>query len=79
MSATTHLAVMGEGNIAVGQSNSTSFLRPVTAGHVHAEAHRRSTGAAPRGSGTCDFTDDEGRLCAASARDAGRQAGRQAA
>jgi uncharacterized protein (TIGR00369 family) len=65
VSATTHLAVMGDGNVAVGQSNATSFFRPATEGVVHAEGtpiHRGRT------SWVWDvrFTDDEGRLCAAS-------------
>ena len=37
VSATTHLAVEGDGNFAVGQSNHTHFLRPATEGAVHAE------------------------------------------
>ena len=62
-SATTHLAVQGEGSIAVGQSNHTSFLRPAAAGFVHAEARRRHRG---RTSWVweIDFTDDAGKLCA---------------
>ena len=64
-SATTFMHVHGEGSIAVGQSNSTSFMRPVTAGIVHAHARRRH-----RGRTTwiwdVDFTDDDGRLCATS-------------
>jgi 1,4-dihydroxy-2-naphthoyl-CoA hydrolase len=64
-SQATATAVSGEGAIAVGLSNHTSFLRPVTEGHVHAEARRRH-----RGRTTwlweVDFTDDEGRLCAVS-------------
>lgn len=65
VSATTHLAVAGEGSFAVGQSNSTSFLRPATEGHVHAEGtpiHRGRT------SWVWDvrFTDDDERLCAVS-------------
>ena len=57
-SATTLRAVQREG-IAVGQSNHTSFLRPVTEGTVHAEARRRHRG---RTSWVwdVDFTDDEG-------------------
>ena len=54
----------------MGQSNHTSFLRPVTEGTVHAEARRRH-----RGRTTwvweVDFTDDQGRLCAIDARDDG--------
>jgi uncharacterized protein (TIGR00369 family) len=65
VSATTHMAIAGEGNFAVGQSNSTNFFRPATAGHVHAEGtpiHRGRT------SWVWDvrFTDDEDRLCAVS-------------
>ncbi len=62
-SATTYFAVHEGGNVAMGQSNHTSFLRPITAGMVHAEARRRH-----RGRTTwvweVDVTDDEGRLCA---------------
>jgi 1,4-dihydroxy-2-naphthoyl-CoA hydrolase len=64
-SATTYMAVRAEGNVAVGQSNHTSFLRPVARGTVHAEARRRH-----RGRTTwvweVEFTDDDGRLCALS-------------
>ena len=64
-SATTYMAVRAEGNVAVGQSNHTSFLRPVARGTVHAEARRRH-----RGRKTwvweVEFTDDDGRLCALS-------------
>jgi 1,4-dihydroxy-2-naphthoyl-CoA hydrolase len=64
-SATTYMAVVGDGMIAVGQSNHTSFLRPVFDGTVQAEATRRH-----RGRTTwiwdVEFTDAEGRLCALS-------------
>ena len=64
-SIATYHAVADEGMIAVGSSNHTSFLRPVTEGTVHAEARRRH-----RGRTTwiweVDITDDEGRLCAMS-------------
>ena len=63
VSEATFRAVYPDGNFAVGMSNSTSFLRPITAGTIHAEARRRH-----RGRTTwlwdVDFTDDEGRLCA---------------
>jgi len=64
-SATTYMQVHGEGNIAVGQSNHTSFLRPVSSGTVHAEGRCRHRG---RTSWVweVDFTDDQGRLCAMS-------------
>jgi 1,4-dihydroxy-2-naphthoyl-CoA hydrolase len=62
-SLTTALAVMGEGNVAMGQSNSTSFLRPITEGVVHALATRLHRG---RTTWVWDvsFADDAGRTCA---------------
>ena len=61
----TVVAVGPDGNFAVGQSNSTTFLRPVTGGHVHGEGTPRHRG---RTTWVWDveFTDDEGRLCAIS-------------
>ena len=51
------------GRIAVGHSSQTSFLRPITAGTVHAAGRARH-----RGRSTWvwefDITDDDGRLCA---------------
>jgi 1,4-dihydroxy-2-naphthoyl-CoA hydrolase len=62
-SLATGLAVVGSGRTAMGLSNSTSFLRPITAGHVHAQAT-----ALHRGRTTwvwdVHFSDDDGRLCA---------------
>jgi len=62
-SEATFRAVYPDGNVAMGMSNQTSFLRPITHGTIHAEARRRH-----RGRTTwlweVDFTDDEGRLCA---------------
>lgn len=62
-SVATAAAVWDEGNIAVGLSNATNFVRPATEGTVHAQATRRH-----RGRTTwiwdVDLTDDEGRLCA---------------
>jgi uncharacterized protein (TIGR00369 family) len=64
-SMATHLAVRDDGRYALGLSNQTSFLRPITAGHVNAHARARH-----RGRTTwvweVDFTDDQGRLCALS-------------
>jgi 1,4-dihydroxy-2-naphthoyl-CoA hydrolase len=62
-SAATYLAVRDDGLAAMGQSNHTSFLRPVSAGWVNAEARPRHRG---RTSWVwdVDFTDDDGRLCA---------------
>jgi 1,4-dihydroxy-2-naphthoyl-CoA hydrolase len=61
----TVAAVGADGNIAVGMSNSTTFLRPVTSGGVHADATPRHRG---RTTWVWDveFSDDEGRLCAVS-------------
>jgi uncharacterized protein (TIGR00369 family) len=62
-SMATWMAVQGDGRTAMGMSNQTSFLRPITQGHVHAEARARH-----RGRTTwvweVDFTDDQDRLCA---------------
>ncbi len=62
-SVATFTSVAPGGEVAMGQSNHTSFLRPVTEGTVHAEARRRHRG---RTSWVweVDFTDDRGRLCA---------------
>ena len=65
VSISTNLAVMEDGNIAVGQANTTQFFRPVTEGQVHADGTPIHTG---RSSWVWDvrFTDDADRLCAAS-------------
>jgi 1,4-dihydroxy-2-naphthoyl-CoA hydrolase len=63
VSLTTHAAVRGDGNFAVGQSNSTTFMRPATEGTVHAEGvpiHRGRTTWV----WDVTFEDDDGRLCA---------------
>ena len=61
----TATAVVPAGAAAMGLSNSTSFLRPIGAGNIHALAMRRH-----RGRTTwvwdVDMSDDEGRLCATS-------------
>jgi len=44
-------------------SSQTSFLRPVTGGHVNATARRRHNGRTTA-VWEVDMTDDEGRLCA---------------
>jgi uncharacterized protein (TIGR00369 family) len=62
-SLATWVAVQDDGLAAMGQSNQTSFLRPIAAGTIHALARRRH-----RGRTTwvweVDVTDDEERLCA---------------
>ena len=62
-SAATWLAVRGDGMAAMGQSNSATFLRPITEGHVNAVARPRHRG---RTSWVWDveIADDQGRLCA---------------
>lgn len=62
-SEATFKAVYPEGNIAVGMSNQTSFLRPISKGSIRAEARRRHKGRTTW-LWEVDFTDDEGRLCA---------------
>lgn len=61
----TLAVVVSEGNAAMGQSNHTSFLRPITEGTIHARAERRH-----RGRTTwiwdVEIVDDSGRLCAMS-------------
>jgi uncharacterized protein (TIGR00369 family) len=61
----TVLAVRERGDIAVGQSNSTTFLRPVASGQVEGEGVPRHRG---RTTWVWDveFTDDKGRVCAIS-------------
>jgi 1,4-dihydroxy-2-naphthoyl-CoA hydrolase len=62
-SGATWLAVQGEEMAAMGQSNSATFLRPITAGHVNAVARPRHRG---RTSWVWDveITDDDDRVCA---------------
>lgn len=62
-SMATAQAVFADGFSAQGLSNQTSFLRPIFAGTIYAEAIRRH-----RGRTTwvweVSITDDDGRLCA---------------
>ncbi|MGO9248408.1 MAG: PaaI family thioesterase [Solirubrobacteraceae bacterium] len=62
-SLATAAAVMRDGKTALGMSNSTSFLRPITEGTVHAHAVRLHGG---RTTWIWDvtFSDDPGRTCA---------------
>jgi 1,4-dihydroxy-2-naphthoyl-CoA hydrolase len=61
----TGLVVVPQGQIAMGQSNNTTFLRPIKEGTIHGLATRRH-----RGRTTwvwdVDISDDQGRLCATS-------------
>lgn len=62
-SLATAIAVFTDGNAAMGLSNSTSFLRPITEGTVHAHATRVHRG---RTTWVWDvrFSDDADRTCA---------------
>jgi uncharacterized protein (TIGR00369 family) len=62
-SLATALAVLGQGEFAVGLANSTSFLRPITAGTIHARALRLHRG---RTTWVWDvrFSDDADHTCA---------------
>ena len=61
----TALIVVPQGQMAMGLSNNTSFLRPISEGTIHGLATRRH-----RGRMTwvwdVDISDDDGRLCATS-------------
>ena len=61
----TAVVVYPQGQAAMGLSNQTSFLRPITAGTIHGRASRRH-----RGRTTwiwdVEITDDAGRVCALS-------------
>jgi uncharacterized protein (TIGR00369 family) len=73
-SIATGMTVLEEGNMAMGMSNSTNFLRPVTAGTVHAHATRIH-----RGRTTwlwdVEFSDDDGRVSALRLRERFRRLG----
>ena len=60
--AGTDAAVAAHGKVATGFSTSTSFLRPITAGSIHASARARH-----RGRTTwvweVELSDDAGRVC----------------
>ncbi len=61
----TNVGVNQDGKIGLGQSNNSSFLRPMKEGTIHAVARRRH-----RGRTTwiwdVEMSDDSGRLCAMS-------------
>lgn len=64
-SVATYVGVKDDGNIALGLSNNTSFMRPITKGHVNGEARPRHSGRTTW-VWDVDITDDDGRLCATS-------------
>lgn len=59
----TAMAVLADGNVAMGMANDTNFLRPITEGTIHAHGVRLHRG---RTSWIWDvrFTDDAERVCA---------------
>ena len=61
----TNVGVVSEGNVGLGMSNNSTFLRSIREGTNHAVARRD-----PRGRTTwvwdVELTDDDGRLCAVS-------------
>jgi len=61
----TNVGVAGDGSVALGMSNHTTFVRPIAGGTIHASARRRHRG---RTTWVWDveLTDDEGRVCALS-------------
>jgi 1,4-dihydroxy-2-naphthoyl-CoA hydrolase len=62
-SRATALVVFPEGNVAMGQSITVNFLRPITAGAAEVKARARH-----RGRSTwvwdAEVSDDEGKICA---------------
>jgi 1,4-dihydroxy-2-naphthoyl-CoA hydrolase len=61
----TNVGVAGEGNVGLGMSNNSTFLRPLSDGTIHAIARRRHRG---RTTWVWDveLSDDNGRVCALS-------------
>ena len=64
-SGATYMQVQADGKIAVGSSNFTSFLRPVTHGVVTAEARALHSGRTTW-VWECEFTNEDGKTCAIS-------------
>jgi uncharacterized protein (TIGR00369 family) len=62
-SIATGMTVLDDGEVAMGMSNNTNFLRPISEGTVHAHAVRVHRG---RSTWLWDvtFTDDDDRVCA---------------
>ncbi|MFN2612303.1 MAG: PaaI family thioesterase [Solirubrobacterales bacterium] len=57
--------IQGDGNVSLGMSNQTTFLRPVTGGSIHVRA-RRLHGGRTTWVWDVECRDDEDRLCAVS-------------
>jgi uncharacterized protein (TIGR00369 family) len=61
-SVATGVAVAEQGRVAMGLSNQTSFMRPITAGRIHARAQRKHAGRTTW-VWEVEMSDDQGRLC----------------
>ncbi len=61
----TVLGVHEDGKVAMGISNVTNFIRPVSEGVIHARVHPRHSGRTTW-VWEAEFSDDAGRLCALS-------------
>lgn len=57
------VSVAGEGNTAIGLSNSTSFIRPISQGRARAVGRRRHSGRTTQ-VWDVEISDDDGRPCA---------------
>ncbi len=57
------VSVAGEGNTAIGLSNSTSFIRPINQGSARAFGRRRHSGRSTQ-VWDVEISDDDGRPCA---------------
>jgi 1,4-dihydroxy-2-naphthoyl-CoA hydrolase len=61
----TATGILGSGQLAYGLSNNTSFLRPASAGTLHASAQRRH-GGRTTWVWDVEVAGDDGRVCAVS-------------
>ena len=61
----TLVEVVQQGNAAMGMSNSTTFMRPIVEGTIHARAERRHKGRTTW-IWDVELCDDAGRVCAVS-------------
>jgi 1,4-dihydroxy-2-naphthoyl-CoA hydrolase len=59
------VSVAGEGNTALGLSNNTSFIRPISQGNARAVGRRRHSGRTTQ-VWDVEISDDDGRPCALS-------------
>lgn len=62
-SVASRATAVASGKAAIGMSNNTTFLRPVTQGSINAIARRRH-GGRTTWIWDIEMSDDEGRLCA---------------